>query len=60
MPTTPTPASATKDVKDQGLSANAMKAVMDVLNPEPLLDLTPATVKEQLADVKFNIEELET
>jgi len=37
-----------------------MKAVMEVLNPEPLLDLAPASDIEQLADVKFNIEELET
>jgi len=37
-----------------------MKAVMEVLSPEPLLNLAPGSDIEQLADVKFNMEELET
>jgi hypothetical protein len=41
MPTTPASVP-----KDNALSTNAMRAVMDVLNPEPLLDLTPKTHQE--------------
>ena len=33
---------------------------MNVLNPVPLIDLTPPSDTDQLADVKFYYEELKT